>query len=501
MMRHLVLTSGQTRDAEAGAIEAGTPSLMLMHRAGQGVADAIVREWPAPARISVLCGPGNNGGDGFAVACRLSALGYTVTVHAVEPERMRGDAGQVASEWGGEVLRLDDFDPTRADLVVDALLGIGLARDVDDPMSGAIERALASRVPVLAVDVPSGLDADTGRPRGTAFRAARTVTFISRKPGHLLYPGRDYCGEVEVVDIGVRTPESREPRIVTNAPATWSAAFPRPTQTGHKYDRGHAVVLSGGATHTGAARLAARGALRVGAGLVTVFSPGDALLANAVHLTAIMLRVCEDPAALTSLLHDERFNALALGPALGVGPRTRDWVEAALSADRATVLDADALTSFSGNLDRLADLVGRQRSRPVVLTPHDGEFRRLFGEDAASIPSKVERALAGARRAGAILILKGPDTVIAAPDGRVAINRNGSPHLATAGSGDVLGGIVAGLLAQGMPGFEAACAAVWLHAEAATAFGPGLIAEDLPEMLPQVLTRLRAGEGRAGSST
>jgi ADP-dependent NAD(P)H-hydrate dehydratase / NAD(P)H-hydrate epimerase len=327
--------------------------------------------------------------------------------------------------------------------------------------------------------------------RGVAVRAARTVTFARRKPGHLLLPGRVCCGPVAVADIGIADATLAElgGRTFANGPDLWGAAFPRPDLEAHKYKRGHAVVVSGGATHTGAARLAARGALRAGAGLVTVASPAEALAANAAHLTAIMLRRCDGAADLRDLLADARFNAVALGPALGVGTATRAMVEAALGPNRAAVLDADALTSFSDDARALAAAIRAQGAAKVVLTPHEGEFARLFAgvETVLTAASKLERARRAAELAQAVVVLKGPDTVIAAPDGRAAINENGTPVLATAGSGDVLGGVIAGLLAQGMGPFWAAAAGVWLHAEAGARFGPGLIAEDLPEALPAAL--------------
>jgi ADP-dependent NAD(P)H-hydrate dehydratase / NAD(P)H-hydrate epimerase len=270
----------------------------------------------------------------------------------------------------------------------------------------------------------------------------------------------------------------------------WRDGFPEPGADAHKYERGHTLVVSGNATHTGAARLAAKGALRIGSGVVTLASPTDALAVNAAHLTAIMLRACDWPADLQGILADARFSAVVLGPALGVGAGTQELVRVAVRSGRPAVLDADALTSFEGDAALLFEEIAGQ-DRPVVITPHEGEFGRLLGEEAAPAgASKLDRARRAAAHSGAVVVLKGPDTVIAAPDGRAAINENGTAYLATAGSGDVLSGIIAGLLAQGMRGFEAACAGVWLHSDAGSRFGPGLIAEDLPEVLPAVLREL-----------
>lgn len=487
----LLLTADQMRRADALTITAGTDGFTLMRRAGEAVARAARRMIPAGAPILVLCGPGNNGGDGFVAAALLSEEGHAVAVALLGArEALGGDAAQASRTWTGPVLPIAGAEPERAALVVDALFGSGLARDLGGGAAALVRRVNVAGRPVLAVDIPSGIDSDTGQARGAAVRATATVTFACRKPGHVLLPGRVHCGPVETADIGIGegTIATVGSRLAANHPDIWTAAFPRPALDAHKYRRGHALVLSGDAVHTGAARMTARAALRIGAGLVTLASPGDALAVNAAHLTAIMLRRCDGPEDLAAALSDPRFNAVALGPALGVGPGTRALVEAALAADRALVLDADALTSFAG----AAEAFRRGRTQPLVLTPHEGEFGRLFAGDTAVTepPSKVERARRAAERTGALVVLKGPDTVIAAPDGRAAINENGSAYLATAGSGDVLAGLVAGLLAQGMLGFEAAAAAVWLHAEAGRRFGPGLIAEDLAERLPAVMTDL-----------
>jgi NAD(P)H-hydrate epimerase len=490
-----LLTADEMRRADALTIAAGTDGFTLMRRAGRAVAEAAAGMLPAGAPALILCGPGNNGGDGFVAAALLAERGFAVTVALLGARAaLRGDAAKAGRMWAGPVLPGDQAEPERAGVVVDALFGSGLSRDLDGGAAALVRRVDAAGRPVLAVDIPSGIDSDTGAVRGAAIRAARTITFARRKPGHLLLPGRLHCGPVAVADIGIGdgTIEALGSRLEANHPETWIPAFPRPTLDAHKYRRGHALVLSGDALHTGAARMTVRAALRVGAGLVTLASPSDALAVNAAHLTAVMLRRCDGPQDLAAALSDPRFNAVALGPALGVGPSTRALVEAALAADRAAVLDADALTSFAGS----AGAFRSERTRPLVLTPHEGEFGRLFAGDAAVTepPSKVERARRAAERTWAVVVLKGPDTVIADPDGRAAINENGSSYLATAGSGDVLAGFVAGLLAQGMPGFEAACAAVWLHAEAGRRFGPGLIAEDLSEGLPAVLRELPTGE-------
>ncbi|MCP1548248.1 hydroxyethylthiazole kinase-like uncharacterized protein yjeF [Methylorubrum zatmanii] len=496
---HRLLTVEAMRRVDAAAIAAGTPGITLMEAAGAAVAERARALAPEGGRVLVLCGPGNNGGDGFVAARLLDEVGYRVDLRLLgERAALKGDAALAAEAWTGPVGTVEAAIPT-ADLIIDAVFGAGLCRDLEGTARALVEAVNRSGIPVLAVDVPSGIDGDSGAVRGLAVEATETVTFVALKSGHLLQPGRSHCGALHVAEIGTSEAAfaagiAGETRALSrNAPGLW--ALPQLTAGSHKYTRGHALVLSGPATRTGAARLAARGALRVGAGLVTMASPASALAENAAHLTAIMLRPCESSDDLDDMLADERLNALLLGPGLGTGPATCDLVAVAAGAGRALVLDADALTSFRSEVRTLARHI-RDGEAQAVLTPHEGEFTRLFSgtEAVAEGLTKVERAARAAEIAGAVVVLKGADTVIAAPDGRAAINDHGTPHLGTAGSGDVLGGLVAGLLAQGMEPFEAACAAVWLHGDAGLRFGPGLISEDLPEMIPAVLRDL---SGRA----
>jgi hydroxyethylthiazole kinase-like uncharacterized protein yjeF len=312
----------------------------------------------------------------------------------------------------------------------------------------------------------------------------------------VLLPGRLHCGRLQVADIGIpaQVLDRIRPKFALNLPALWRSLFPVPRVDGHKYARGHAVVVSGGLAQTGAARLAARAALRAGAGLVTIASPRAALAVNAAASLAVMVRPVDGAAELADYLSDRRLNTVVLGPGGGVGPPMRDLVAAALAGPRAVVLDADALTSFDDGAPALFAAIGARGDHPVVLTPHAGEFARLFKneQDIIEKSSKIDKTVAAAGRSGAVVLLKGPDTVVAAPDGRAAIAGNAPPWLATAGAGDVLAGFIGGLLAQGMPAFEAAAAAAWMHGEAGTEAGPGLIAEDLAEALPPIYRRLFA---------
>jgi hydroxyethylthiazole kinase-like uncharacterized protein yjeF len=483
-----LLTAAEMGEADRRTIAGGTPGIDLMEAAGRAVAEvteALVPTGP----VLVVAGPGNNGGDGFVAARLLAELGRPVTVALLgEAERLKGDAALAFERWEGPLVAAEAPLPEAA-VVIDALFGAGLDRPVEGLAAALVAAINDGGAPVVAVDVPSGLHADTGRHLGVAVRAAATATFFRLKPGHLLYPGRALCGEVTLADIGIPAAvlAAIRPRTFRNGPELWGAAFGPPSAEDHKYRRGHAIVVSGGMARTGAARMAAGAALRAGAGLVTLASPGDALAVNAAHLTAVMLRRVDDAEALAATLGDGRVTAVAMGPALGTGARERAMVEAALATPPAAVLDADAITLGAERPEGVFAKIGG-RSAPVVLTPHEGEFSRLF-PDLADRP-KPERTREAAARSGAVVVLKGPDTTVAAPDGRLAINANAPPWLATAGSGDVLTGLTAGVLAQGLPGFEAACAAVWLHGAAGAEAGPGLTAEDLAPALGPVLRRL-----------
>ena len=490
-----LLTTGEMAEADRLTIASGTPGIELMENAGRAVADATA---VLPGRnVVVVAGPGNNGGDGFVAARHLAERGYTVRVSFVgDAARLKGDAALAAERWSGPLEQASPLSIIDCDIIIDALFGAGLDRDVEGLPRAMIQAMSGASAPIIAVDLPSGVNGTTGAVMGVAVEAAHTVTFFRRKTGHELLPGRLHCGAIHVADIGIpaHVLETVKPATFLNRPALWGHLFPQPRPEGHKYSRGHAVVVSGGASTTGAARLAARGALRAGAGLVTIASPRDALAINAAASLAVMVRPVDGAAELGGFLADKRRNSVVLGPGAGVGSELRSEIAAAMASGAAVVLDADALTSLAEEPGSLAALVGKRGGGATILTPHEGEFARLFKvihEDRA-IQGKLEKARLAARSSGATLLFKGADTVVVSPDGRASIADNGPPTLATAGSGDVLSGIIAGLLAQGMPAFEAGSAAAWLHGEAAAVAGPGLIAEDLPEALPQVYRRLFA---------
>ncbi|QFU08323.1 Bifunctional NAD(P)H-hydrate repair enzyme Nnr [Rhodobacteraceae bacterium THAF1] len=536
-----LLTAEQMREIERAAIESGkVTGLELMERAGQGAVEAIFAEWPelreGSHRAVVLCGPGNNGGDGFVVARLLKEREWDIEVFLYGDAPADGsDASTMQHQWEqhGSVLSIgdsygpdDNHEPVA--LLIDAVFGVGLNRKLEGAdltdflpwhlLHGQGRRRLHDDKRVVAIDIPTGLCSDSGKLLAKdGMVADLTVTFHTQKRGHVLANGPETCGSVRVVDIGLPHLPRIPPTLLYQENSNWGATIFLDTdgdrftkdkaivrQVGnpewlmkigrHKFDHGHALVLSGGVGRGGAARLAARGGLRIGAGLVTVACPPAALIENAVQLNAIMLRSVTDGDALAAMLEDARLNALCLGPGLGTGPREAGLVWAALGARRRIVLDGDALTLLANNADLMALL-----HVDCVLTPHEGEFARLFPDLSERLSedntySKVDATRNAAARAGCVIVFKGPDTVIATPDGRAAIHAaaydRAAPWLATAGSGDVLAGFVTGLLARDFTPFDAACTAAWLHTECALKFGPGLIAEDLPEILPQVLRAL-----------
>lgn len=484
-----LLTPAEMGEADRLAIAGGVPGMALMLNAGRAVAEAIRMRWTARP-VAVLCGPGNNGGDGFAAARLLHDAGWPVRLGLLgERAALRGDAAHHAGLWPGPVEKLtpvflEEALPDGKGLVIDAIFGAGLARAVDGVAGAVIEAAGRTGLPVVAVDVPSGIDGASGAVRGVAPKCVLTVTFFRKKPGHLLYPGRDHCGETVLADIGIpdRVLDELRPRFFENAPALWGGDFPWPRAQDHKYRRGHALI-AGGAELTGAARLAARAAARIGAGLVTVAAPLPVFPVYAAALDSVLVRPLAESGGFAALLTDTRFKAVLVGPGGGVGEETREKALAALAAGRAVILDADVFSCFASAPEALFAAI----SGPCLLTPHEGEFIRLFPWSG----NKLESALQAATLARATVLVKGPDTVVASPDGTAVINANAPPDLATAGSGDVLAGIALGLLAQGMAPHAAAAASAWVHGESARLFGPGLVAEDLIAGLPAVLRALK----------
>jgi ADP-dependent NAD(P)H-hydrate dehydratase / NAD(P)H-hydrate epimerase len=486
-----LLTAEEMSRAERLTMEGGTTSLALMEKAGHGVTEEVVRKFPRGSKVLVLCGPGNNGGDGFVAARSLRERGYSVRLGLLGDQgSLKPDAKEMARRWDESIEPISAKLINGAEVIVDAIWGTGLNQPVNGVVAEVIEEVTNRELPVVAVDVPTGLDATHGNVHGTSFKAVSTVTFFRRKTGHLLLPGRILCGDVRVVDIGIPTSVLSEiaPHTFLNEPEFWLRYLPRLRIDGHKYDRGHAVVVSGPMESTGAARLAAKAALRVGAGVVTVATSKAAFYVNAAQLTAIMVAAYDGAQGLLEKLSDPRINSVLIGPGAGVTQETRELVTATLATEATVVLDADGLTAFAENPADLFELI-KNRNGPTILTPHHGEFGRLFPElDNAA--SKLERARRAAEISGGVVVYKGPDTVVAAPDSLAAITEGAPPWLATAGTGDVLAGLIAGLAAQGMAALDAAVASVWVHGELARVFGPGLISEDMADLLPPLLQRL-----------
>lgn len=486
-----ILTVDEMTEVDRLAAASGIPTLTLMENAGRMVANEIAKRWP-PCKTMVLCGPGNNGGDGYVVARHLRARGYAVEVVAIgDHTALKADAAAMAKEWRGPTRPFDPRKPVHSELVVDAVFGAGLSRGLEAELSQLFEDIEMADVPIVAVDIPSGIHGDraTFIDESQPWTASLTVTFFRKKLAHVLYPARRHCGEVTCVDIGIpdglltalsEIATHRRPRCNENIAPPLA---PKRDPAAHKYNRGHCIVVSGPASATGAARLAARAALRSGAGLVTVVGEDAAIPTLSAALTAIMVREASTPAALHTLLEDKRYNAVVIGPGNGVGKATRDRVAAALSSLASVVLDADALTSFADAPENLIKLL-TPRS---LVTPHEGEFERIFPGLLKASPNKVEATRVAAQRAGVVVLLKGADTVIADPNGTAVVNTNAPADLATAGSGDVLAGIIGGLLAQGLTTFDAARTGAFLHGLCGRIAGPGLIAEDLPDLLPRAV--------------
>ena len=486
-----LLTPSQMALADQLTINNGYPGIDLMENAGRAVVDTLNQQYANAERVLIVCGTGNNGGDGFVAARQLADQGKTVKVFIFgDITRISGDAELALARIDRSMIIAELPEIEAFDVIIDAILGAGLDRDVTGPLAETIDLINNSGKPIISVDLPSGIDGRTGRVMGTAIKAMHTVTFFRYKPGHMLFPGRGNCGTRSLHQIGIEADVIKHTGTssIRNDPKVWMDQYPVPSIDAHKYDRGHTLVLSGPPTATGAARLLAGAALRSGSGLVTIASPTDAIPINAAHLTSVMLQKADNPKDLKNLLKDKRFNCVALGPGMPPDKQTMAMVKQVLELQRKTVLDAGALTAFAGKPETLFKHIEKNPS-DTFLTPHEGEFVRLF-PDEFTMDSKIDKALSAAKRSGAIVVLKGPDTIVASPSGQVSVSDNAPPWLATAGSGDVLAGIIAGLASQGMPGFHAANAAVWLHGDAANRLGPGMISSDLDQGLHQSIKAL-----------
>lgn len=481
--RHALLTCEEMRKAEALSVARGPHDFFdLMQVAGRAVAQAVIDRFPK-GRVLVMCGGGNNGGDGYVAAEALRQAGWTVQVGALAPANT-ADARRAAEAWQGEALPLSEALLGDADLVIDALFGTGLTR----PLEGLARRMAAAlavhKARVISADMPSGIDGDTGRDLGGAVRADLTVTFFRKKRGHTLMPGLSFAGQTLVADTGMHQEVLDElcPLTAENHSDLWRHLQPKTEAHHHKYDRGHALIF-GGPVMTGASRLAARAAQRMGVGLVTLAAPDEAWEVYAKALESVIVPRLKDPLESSALLADPKRNAILIGPGLGLAKQGRDLVLAALETGKPCVLDADALTLFAADPETLFAALHDD----CVLTPHEGEFARLFGSIVEEGLDKIARTTRAAKHAGCTVLLKGADTVIAAPTGHAVVNVNAPPWLATGGAGDVLAGMILGLVASGVASFAAASAAAYHHGAIAKARGPGLIAEDIVNGIPDIL--------------
>ncbi len=476
-----ILSLAQTAAADRAAVDAGRPVQALMESAGRAIAEVVAARFPQ-GQIAVLAGPGNNGGDGFVAARFLALRGRNVRLALLgNPEKLKGEAAHAAARWDGPIESLTREIIGGAQVVVDGIFGAGLSRSLPDVVIDTLNAVRERDLPVVAIDLPSGVNGDTGTAVEGVLPADATVTFHRLKPAHVLFPGRGLCGELVLADIGI-SDDAVATQTFLNGPVVWQEQVVRPDWRSHKYERGALVVVGGPIRRSGAARLAACAALRSGAGVVTMAVPSEAVKGYIGNPRALMIEPVSELQEMRTLFEDGRIRAAVVGPGNGVGARTRSLVELAAAARLSVVLDADALTSFEHNAESFASFC--RHAEAAVLTPHDGEFHRIFPDLRGD---RLCRARAAAARTGAIVVSKGPDTVVAHPDGRTVINANAPETLATAGSGDVLAGIIGGLLATKMDPFSAAAAGVWLHGAAAQAHGSGLIADDLLTCLPEAL--------------
>lgn len=487
-----ILTSAEMKQADLAAIESGTPAMTLIRSAAAGLAQVIRSNMPA-GRVLFLCGKGNNGADGFIAAEMLRAKGWNIRVAClVKPKELKEDATRCAKAFNGEIESLNsNLSVHSTDLVIDAIFGTGFEGELPPELVILFDKIRSKKIPVIAVDVPSGMNATTGDIAEGTLKPAMTVVFCRKKIAHVLQPARSFCGRQQLVAVPIADTDiaALGTQTFENDPALWLNDFPFPQAQMHKYDRGH-VVVYGGADRTGAACLAAYAAQRSGTGVVSITAPSaDAGLVYKLYRASMMVDTWQTADEFKALLRDERKNTVLIGPGAGTDEKTKGAVLVALDFNKTLVLDADALTAFKDDPAALF----KKLSPRHILTPHEGEFARLFGD----LPgSKLERARAAAKTAHAIVILKGSDTVIAAPDGTAVINTNAPPILAIAGAGDVLAGLVAGFAAQGMSSFMASIAGVWLHGAAAKSHGAGLTAEDIINIIPQTLKSLFASARR-----
>ena len=480
MSLNSILTTQQMYQADALTIARGMAGIDLMENAGRSVVDEIKKRWE-PRETIVLCGPGNNGGDGFVIARLLMEANWPVQLILLDDKNLlSGDCAKAAAKWSGSCNKPSIKLLADHPLVIDALFGAGLTRALTGDALELVQYINLHNLDCVGVDIPSGVHGNSGQVLGDAPKCCLTVTFFMPKPAHVLMPARTILGDLVVTDIGIKEDvlDQIPPNLFVNSPSLWANKFPTPKIDAHKFSRGH-VLIAGGEIMTGAALLAARAARRIGAGLVTIAAPPSTWPVYASDQPGNLIKKTANLAEFEQQLSDPRITSIIIGPGLGLGDKTKEFVLSALKTKKPLILDADGISVFEDNPEQLMDHLHES----CVLTPHEGEFTRLFHQQG----DKVTKSIEAAKAANTCVLLKGPDTVIATPSGNATINTVGNAYLATAGSGDVLAGLIGGLMAQGMAPFNAACCAVWMHGKAAEDFGPGLIAEDIPPLIPKIM--------------
>ena len=481
MVAKALLTNSQMSFVENQAIKSGKKSTELMENAGTAVVKLILKRYKN-RNISVLCGPGKNGGDGFVVARLLKEQGWNVRLGLTSSQKDK-DSIEKAELWKGNIEPLNESLLYGNPIIIDAMFGAGLKRKLTGIPLALVTKINNKKLDCIAIDIPSGIDGDSGKILGDAPKCKLTITFFCAKPGHFLMPSKSKVGEVIIEDIGISNSFLKQINVKTflNTPELWKKKFPIPTYDTHKYKRGH-LLIAGAANMTGATHLASSSARRIGAGVVTIGAPSSSCDIYKLGAFGHIVLPINNPGDWNNLLKNYKNTATLIGPGLGKIAFLKDVVIAALNSKKPVILDADGLNIFKNNPLQLFHSTNRKH----ILTPHEGEFKKLFNFKGNPI-SRVSRA---AKKSGAIVLLKGSSTIIAHPNGKIIINDTGKPYLATAGSGDVLAGIIAGLITQGMNVFEAGCGGTWIHGRAAELFGPGLIAEDIPKLIPTILNEI-----------
>ncbi|MDX1950377.1 MAG: NAD(P)H-hydrate dehydratase [Rickettsiales bacterium] len=498
-----IFSAENTKKADSEAERFGISNFTLMCNAGEKSADLVDKILDYKKKgdaVYILCGVGNNGGDGYITARILKERGYDIRLSNIGDLRKVSELTLQAMDFavssGIEIEEFDEDYLEQADLIIDAIFGIGLKRDITGDIAEIIEKinyaknSQKNKFLVFSLDVPSGVCSNTGEVRNIAIQADYTISYQTPKIGCYLLPAKNYVGKIEVADIGIPDEAFSEiynPYFI-NSTDLWLDKFPFPKLESHKYHKGHIVIDGGEEDFTGASRMASIASMRVGAGLATICADEKSLPIYATSMLSVMVKRLKEIEDLEKYIKLKKVNSAVLGCGSGFDILAPLRVYHCLEEKLACVIDADVFSIFQEKPKEFIKAL--KKNKKSVLTPHEGEFKRVFNVDG----SKIERASKAAKLCDNVIVLKGNDTIIASPDGRIAVNNNAPTWLATAGSGDVLAGIIGGLLAQNMPSFEAACAGVWIHSECANILGQGLISEDLIDAIPLVLQSLSQDE-------